>query len=237
MTRICPGCGGEFSQIGQHWAMSSCDHPKMSEKQKDTLRGLLMGDGNIPVTQERKNYYLIVKMISKPYLKHLSDVCFPVLSNEVRLEQTAAESARGARKSGFSPGADPEDYSDIFALGITAHPWINNLTDWYSTGEKVFPPELELTPTVLKHWYCCDGSLDRSDNSPIAEISLCNEEGNKEKIKEIFCSVGFKNLKWCVNERKRRSGRRVKVRFNREETKDLFGYMGSPPPGFRYKWE
>jgi len=114
-----------------------------------------MGDGCI--NTGGKNPCLQCEMISPNYLKYI-DGKFGVFGKGVSLKKTAKESAKQCRDREFRPDAKEKNYSDVYYWRSMAHPELQKFADWYSTGTKVWPSDTELTPTVLKHWYCGDGT-------------------------------------------------------------------------------
>lgn len=133
------------------------------------------------------------------------------------------------RFSGFRPKVSSENYSDVYVWYTSNNEEFQEFAEWYSTGEKVFPEDIDLTPTVLKYWYVCDGSLHQRQSSHRERftIGLYNEIDNKEKIKSMFLR---KNLPepsfWTDGE----------AYWNVNETEELFEYIGKSLPGFEYKW-
>jgi len=183
----CPTCGDKFSSIGHHWSQSSCKYPKLNKNVKDMAIGLLMGDATL--NRAGINCCLECEMISPNYLKYVNSK-FDTFGCGVKLKMSASESAQRCRDSGFSESAKSENYNDIYYWNSMRHPELTELSSWYSSGKKVFPENLQLTPTVLKHWYCCDGNINNTGNGNI-EISIGNEVENTEKIDNIFKQAGL----------------------------------------------
>jgi len=137
-------------------------------------------------------------------------------------------------KSGFSPNARAENYSTLYLWRTMSHPVFERYKSWYDTGEKVFPPNLNFTPTVLKHWFCCDGTLVRSRSTETIRISAANEAGNENKLAKYFSSIGVEVSRF---EQVKVNGiTNLRINFNVNESKGLWDLMGDPLPGFRYKW-
>ena len=201
---------------------SDCSHVSLSKNQREIITGLLMGDGNI--SRNGVNPYLRCKMISENYL-HYIDNEFGVLGRGVSQILTASESAEQVRESGFYTDADAADYSDVYKWCTVSHPEIQDFADWYSSGEKVFPKSLNLTPTVLKHWYCCDGHYTNN-----IQIAMSKESNNKDKIDELFENSG---LPKPSNYNGRKNCDAV---FTVDDSHELWQYMGEPLPDFEYKW-
>jgi len=117
-----------------------------------------------------------------------------------------------------------------------SHPDLQKYVAWYSTGDKLFPKDLELTPTALKHYFAGDGCLCEG---LYARMSICNERSNKDKIAKIFETAGLTDFYWSENERKgEREGYKASIKFTAAGTENFFDYIGRDPlPGFEYKWK
>lgn len=165
-------------------------------------------------------------MINRRFLRWYDDR-MGYLTTGVRLVHTADELAESNRESGFSPDADSEDYHDMYTVRTRAHPYFNELREWYRSGEKRFPDDLTLTPRRAKFWYASDGYLDIGRwGRPRAEIKARNESDRTEFLLELFREQGFDPL-YTRNE----------IRFTCDDTEELIEWMGESPPGFEYKWE
>jgi hypothetical protein len=224
----CPKCGEKYEKIGQHWRYSPSHRPKLTQKQLEITTGLLMGDGCMQ--KRSKNSYLQVRMISPNYLKYLDNV-FGCLGSNISLTKTAAESAKENRDSGFSPNAKEENYSDLYTWITKTHPEFNEFREWYSTGEKVWPKNIELTPTVLKHWYVGDGCYDNSGTRNSIQIAMANEVENLEKVSKYFTNVGLPEpSNYNITENN------CRAKWTKEDSQKLFEYMDEPLSDFEYKW-
>ena len=168
----CPECGEEDQKLGLHWYYSPSHRPELTQKQLEITTGLLMGDGSI--SKQSKNCYLQLQMISPKYLEYLDNI-FACLGTGVSLVETAYESAKNDRDGKFSPNIKEENYSDVYGWGTRSHPKFNEFREWYETGEKIWPEDIELTPTVLKHWYVGDGHYDNHSTHNRIIITMSNE--------------------------------------------------------------
>lgn len=233
-VKTCPECGEVYKRIAQHWAYNESHRPELTERQLDIATGVLMGDGCIKV-DSRKGHYanFQIEMITKPYLEWLSDI-FGVLSRGVRLKRTAEQHVERNIAREFDENASLDTYNDSYCLETTTHPRFSELRNWYEDGEKTFPYNIELNPTVLKHWYVCDGSLHQGRD---IKIAMSNERGNGEKIERYFSEQSLPTPRWEEHGRKGGSGGiNYRARWTKEESLELFEYMGEPLPGFEYKW-
>lgn len=216
----CRKCGNEYSSIGQHWTKAKdCSHPKLTEEQIDVATGLILGDGTL--SRNYKNAIIQVKMVNEPYLKYL-DQLFGIFSLGCNLYATADKQAERNRNSGFHLEASADNYQDVYRWMTRAHPQFNQFRSWYSNGEKVFAEDLNITPTLLKHWYVCDGDKQ----SKRVRIASTNENKNLNKLKSYFhdCDIPSPET----------SGDRIY--WSTQDSKKVFDFMGEPLPGFEYKW-
>lgn len=235
MTDLCNQCGNEYKRIATHWSgPKSCNHPSLSQEQLEIITGLLMGDGWVE-TRKNRNPVLKSEMISKKYLQYV-DRKLGVFGNGVKLDRTAEESARDCRNRNFSPGAKKENYSDIYFWSSMNHPELQDFADWYSTGEKVWPEDIELTQTTLKHWYCGDGCWNNGSESNSITISMSNEADNIEKVNKIFEESNLSPPSNYNIHTLKDGSVKCAAQFTRSQSEKLWEYMGEPLPDFEYKW-
>jgi len=227
----CPECGERFKQLGYHWSQSNCGYPKLSDQQESIIRGVLMGDGYMSGgSTENSNPYLVVSMTNNEYLEYLKGALNPFIAS-LSMKLTGEENAQEKRDSGFRPNAEEDNYSDIYWLQSRSHPDLQKYRNWYSSGKKVFPSDLDFNETVLKHWFVCDGSYDGSR----AEIALSNESGNEEKIASYFDQIDMPEPNWSY--RTNSEGTEVvTIYYNKFWTGKFFDRIGDPVEGFKYKW-
>lgn len=160
---------------------------------------------------------------------------FGIFGTGVSLYKTAEESAEDSRNREFNLDARAENYSDLYRWRSRNHPEFEEFSGWYSSGDKVWPQNIKITPTVLKHWYCGDGSRKNRGTSNCIVIGMTNEVDNTDKVSKLFESAelpspsnyniyGEEGQKNCIAE------------FSVSQSKELWEYMGEPLPGFEYKW-
>lgn len=227
MSNKCPECGESFKALGIHWRKGGCNHPPFTKEQDEIITGLVMGDGCINLTT--KTPRLQINMTSKEYLIHLDDI-FGILSTGVTLHQTAKERANQNNESGFHPDADEKNYKDAYWLQTRSHPGLSKFADWYESGKKVWPDDIELSPTVLKHWFVGDGSWHNTSGQNYIRIAMSNEKENVEKVSQYFTDCGLPQPNFQTN------GEYCAASFTVSESVELWEYMGEPLPGFEYKW-
>lgn len=225
MTTKCPTCGDSFKALGTHWRYKPEHRPEFTDKQREIIIGLLMGDGTIT---SRHTPRLKAQMTNLEYLEYLQDE-FGVLSIDISVARTAEEGAAHSRNY-ENPNADPSDYNDIYDWGTRAHPSLSEYADWYIAGQKIWPENIELTPTVLKHWYCGDGHMNTQRASPRLSIGIFNESDNASKLSSLFTEVDLPSPRYNIYDGN------AMIRFTVDESREIWNYMGDPLPGFEYKW-
>jgi len=229
MADVCNQCAEEFERIANHWNQSNCSHPEITNQQKEIVTGLLMGDGCLP-SRGSRNPKIRASMTSPNYLKYL-DRGFGIFGNGVKMEKTAKESALENRRSGFRPNAKEENYSDVYLWYSMNHPELQEFESWYSSGEKVWPEDIELTPTVLKHWYLGDGHWNNGSTNNNISIAMTNESENTSKVSEMFKRAGLPSpSNYCF------SSNNCQAQFTVDQSNELWEFMGEPLPDFEYKF-
>lgn len=224
----CPTCGEEFQRLGTHWNYNESHRPAFTEEQHEILTGLLMGDGTIYKKSPDHTPNFRVSLIVPEYLQWL-DQTLGCLSTGVRLKSTAEQSCGSCN---LSDNEDASDYSDVYRVATRSHPELERYQDWYSTGEKVFPKDIRLTPTILTHWYISDGNW--RDNR--IRIGMSNEINHRDRIEQLFEMIDLPVSRWDISERNDSSMRCCAV-FNKATAEQMFEYMNDAPAGFEYKFK
>lgn len=199
MSTKCPRCGNNYKSIGLHW--SSCGYPNISDYQKQISIGCLMGDASIE-GKGQANPRFTLSNTNSEYASFVNKKLQPFSSLNIYPN---------------------EKYKDTHLVRFT-HPWLKNLLKWYQSGEKVFPDDIKLTPTILKHWYCCDGHFEKHHKR--FTIGVENEKNNKQKLTNYFSNIDI-DVSLSAGQ----------IYATKSETTKILEYMGEPPTGFEYKWD
>lgn len=211
MSRLCPhdSCGNKYERLGQHWAYKNSHRPEITDSQHEIISGSVMSDGCVPTGT--KNPFLQIKMKSENYLEYLNKELEPI-----------------------STGVSKSHQEGMYTLRTVCHPEFKKYRKWYNSGEKVWPENIELTPTTLKHLYCGDGTYFTHSSNANIKISMSKESGNNKKIKTMFRSSGLPVP--AIYEGEYNGVKKFVCRFTIDESEELFEYMGKPLPDFKYKW-
>lgn len=217
MKHKCPGCNDEFKSLGCHWRYNPDHRPGISEHQHELLTGHMMSDASYRA--EKGNPAVRWLMSNEEYVAWLDDE-LGWLSIGYSLDRTAEQSAE-------YQGGDVSNYKDLYVGRTVRHPELERYS-WYSSGDKRYP-DVELTPTVLKTWYCGDGGLgwpSVEGAAANAKIGCYNEKDRPEFLLSLFEGTPFEPSVYD-------DGRIV---FSIEQTDELLSWMGEAPPGYEYKW-
>jgi hypothetical protein len=229
MSDVCPVCGEENGRLARHWGSQRCKYPEFSDYQKEVVTGVLMSDGYINRRRGNRQPRLMVDSINTEYLEHLDDIFGAFSTGKPTCYRTAEEENSREKIETFKGSTSKDQYK----WGSRSLPELSRWAEWYNSGEKVWPEELSLTPTVLKHLYAGDGSLHQQNE--VVTIYLSNERGNEDKVNKYFTDEGLPKPKWYETERCDGS-KNTRVYWSKSESKELLDYMGEPVKGHEYKW-
>lgn len=167
---------------------------------KEVIDGLVMGDASILSRDSTPYLQINMKAGSMPYLEHLN--------------------------RGFGPLSAKVWCDDEAHLRTHAHPAFDKWAEWYKTGHKVFPENLELSPLTAKHWYAGDGGLVSGHNQ--IQFYTRNERERLGWLAELFENKGFETrTENCKN---------TSARVILKDGKGALDWMGDPLPAFHHKW-
>jgi len=230
----CPNCDSIVQSAGRHWNQGGCGFPEIDEEKWELLKGLVMGDGCVHHTENSTNPHFIWQSISYEHMLWFHQKMgwlstgMPVLFENGKAEAVAQD----ARRSGFSPNASAENYSDQYTWYSVSHPKFENFIQrFYPNDKKKFPSDLEISPRSLKIWYCGDGTFESGNSNQNIAISIWNERDNTEKISQMFKNSGLPTPSVYID-----SEANCKAQFTKGDSEVLWNYMGQPLPGFEYKW-
>jgi hypothetical protein len=129
-------------------------------------------------------------------------------------------------KSGFIIGEVKDGHKDMNYVKSPSTDKLSFLSEWYTNEGKRFK-NIQLSPLRTKIWYCCDGYLDwgKGRANPVMRIASENESDRPDYLKSLFSDREF-DARFTGNS----------IYFTVDESKKLLEWMGTPPPGFKYKW-
>lgn len=231
-TEACPSCGSDYHSLGQHWSMSDCSFPKLTERQKNIVVGLMMGDGSL--NYGKKNPIVQIQCIKKEYLEYLDNI-FGCLGQGISFVKSAKESSKAQKDGKVYHSGKEENFSDVYGWYTRTHPSFKQF-DWYTNEGKIWPEKIDLTPETLKHWYCGDGTWNNKSTNNYIQISMTNEIENTDKVDNLFEKIGLPTPS-NYNILERDLGfLNCQAQFSVKDSEKLWEYMGEPPNGYEYKW-
>lgn len=223
----CPSCGNWYERISGHWAMSSCQHPSISQQKWEMCKGLMMGDGNIG-NRSGKNCTIEINNTNLTFLEYLQHQ-FDWLSTILYKTETAQEAANrlsNGKQEMSSSVTNSEDYYDGYKIHTRSHSLFNEFEKWWTTGEKVFP-YLNYTKPLLRMWWVSDGSFNWRHGNSSVRFASWKEGCRPENIINSFSDIGFDCSMYGGTD----------FILPVDQTEDFFDYIGHDPvPGFEYKW-
>lgn len=214
MSGLCPECDEEYDSLGTHFRYNESHRPSISGEQHEVVTGLLLGDGCLYGRRDNGNKpFLTVTLSPEQAIDHLREI-FGCLSRNKQEVYT--------------------DGRKYHRFETRSHPELETYLDWYQP-DKIWPEDVELTPTAMKWLYVSDGTYDTSDGHRRVMIACAKEGEHTDKIERIFEQSGNPISRTYHYER---DGRKddYQLHFNASEAEQLFEYMGEPVPGFEYKW-
>lgn len=227
-TKPCPSCGKQFEAMGMHYYHNPECRPTIEGEAREILVGTMLGDGYWD--KPAKNPYVGMVNTNRKLLEWWDDrLDYLTTKSGVRVSATAEESAQHIEDGTGNKAVEPGKYKDVMEVRTVTHPELAEFEEWYRTGTKQPPTDIELTPLTVKVWYAGDGGLNwaPSFKSAFASIAAngCNDETARALVFE-FERVGF-NPNY--------DGKRLQ--FPTGEVPGLLDWMGDPLPGCHYKWE
>lgn len=216
-TDECPECGEYFVDMGSHWRYHPSHRPQLTDEEHQVIVGLLMGDGSLKQTGETSR--VRINCVEERYIDWLKDFFGPKVGYK------------------FDIPIDKENHKDQYGISTRSFPELTQYNDWYSTGKKVYPEDIELEPLVLKTWFVGDGSLGVMDRVRTGLILSCsNESENPSKVKELFSDIDVEPKVIVEESEYHSNGRTMRIFFSPDDTSYLFDYMGDAVPGYEYKF-
>lgn len=215
----CHSCGDNYSRLAQHWAMGDCNPNVITDYNHSILSGIISGDGSLDWSPGMKNPRIEITITNIKFLEWLKEQ-LKWLVGDIKEKSSAEEMNRMAIKAGYS---NNPDCLSAHRLRTMAHPDIRKYENWYGEIKSV-PESVEFDKTLIKLWYCGDGTLHwgRDMESPSTAVITKTTDG-KEQIADRLRSIGFK-----CNIRDRG--------ITMVNYKEFLDWMGNPVPGFEYKW-
>lgn len=224
MLQTCYDCGKEFDNLSNHWNFSSCNSISYHDHQIEIIEGLLLGDGTI--TSNPPNSKFQIGSTNKEFLQHLQKV-FGCFSGTVAFSESASDIAKRNRNSGFSNNAKSENYNDYYKFRTMADERLNSIrNEWYQSSKSI-PDNFTLTHRQFKYWYVSDGSLKFDGTRAVnPSVNISNVSFNTDRCVELIQELGYDARSQSSNW----------IRITTEDSKRLLNNLGSPIPGFEYKW-
>jgi len=129
----------------------------------------------------------------------------------------------------------------IFSLRSYSHKELKPLFNrWYIDGTKIVPEDIDLTPTVLLHWFMDDGnSYQRRKESKTKQVDItfcCESFSKSEQI--VLCDKLKDGYGIDSSIRKCQWGSGWRIHLSQNPTKIFYDVIGKcPVKSMEYKWK
>lgn len=205
-----------FRPLGEDVSRAKTKEWFFSDKQKDILEGLLLGDGCIPNSKNReRRKVFILSNNSKEFCLHTKNL---MLKNHFNLFFNTQKS---------------------FHLAGKSCDFIKKLHKRWYKNEKVLPGNFNLNKTKLYYWYLCDGALINWPQKRSC-IYLYTDGLNLKYVKRLSCqlkNLGFINKISKHNYATEKKEYGFAIRISSYSSKEFLNFIGKNKiKDYAYKW-
>lgn len=222
---VCDDCGGSYQVISTHWTRGDCAPRSIDARTAQTIVGMVLGDGHIESSGTKARF--VSEMTNRRFVEWLYDE-LGWLTTQVVRSKTASEMYDKEHTRDFYESDNPK-FRPVYRVATLSHPELNQLDAMYDDNGKAFPDDMLLTPQVARMWYVGDGTLMHGTTNSNSAIQIEAQDhvnaGCADAIVSAFEDVGFDVSV---------SGGSLALPTG--QTEAFFDWIGSPPPGFEYKW-
>lgn len=186
--------------------LARVNHVDLTPELLELIEGELLGDGSLRLSSKWSAHYQHSSQ-HKPYVEWLSKVL----------------ASFGVQQSGKINSREKEDGHIGYSYTSLSYEEFQLLQfRWYPEGKKIVPPDLILTPLIVRQWYIGDGSLKKPKKYSPA-IILSSPDFPQEDIERLIAmlkGLGFDASRWpSTNE----------IYISTYSTKQFLDYIGPCP--------
>lgn len=220
----CNQCGNDgFSRIGQHFSLSSCEYPDIPRNSMNIIIGCLLGDGHINMSSKNGQFHL--RLTNKKALNYIKKMLPEWMITEagIYLDRTKEESLKQVKNI----NNNAKSCKDYYGIRTIRHPKFTEIRkNWYDGSRKI-APNRKFNKTELKYWYVTDGSISTHPDKKFKHKSMICAKNHIEN------GMGVDVFSKCPVTPKIYDN---VFQFSVQDTEDFLNFIGSPVPGFEYKW-
>lgn len=184
------------------------NHITLIKEHDDFINGLLLGDGCIVMTRNKKSCWYGHSDKNKEYLEWLGK----------------SFNNLGIKCSKITPHTN----NTWSIKTLSYREFIKYRIDWYPDGRKKIP-DIELTPITLFNWYLGDGNYDKDNKSP--KVVICSEfdQAGKNVMSDKLNTIGINNsvYKNCIY---------IKAKYRDYFFKYITDHNWGIPSSYKYKF-
>lgn len=168
-----------------------------SAEQAELLDGSLLGDGCLEKPArahwQSSRFRMRLGVHDRAYLEAVRALLGPFVTAPFRAEWSEAPTQVAGQ---VIHDGSTERFCESLILLTLHHPLFGTQRRrWYPNGVKVVPADLVVTPTVLLHWYCQDGSHNPAKRN--ASLSTCGfTDAEAERLAALLEPLGCRPAIW-----------------------------------------
>jgi len=197
----------------------------LTKSQIEILEGLIISDGSLECRD--KNASFNQKCINKTYIEYIQN-SLPFLWNKIRVIYGGPSIICGINTM----------LKDAYSIKSRTDQYLTKQYNrWYKNKIKIIPPDLQITPLMLKNWFYGDGSstyhkTKKRSNSKQIDLLLCTDSFTYIECQLLQQKLKYIDLDFNISKRKQLiSGKKKTI-------KQFFDYIGPcDVAGFEYKWK
>jgi len=110
---------------------------------------------------------------------------------------------------------------------------------WYPEGKKIVPPDIDLTPLIIKHWFMDDGSFFKAKGNVIGRVEIATNSFTKDEVELLASKLASSIGSNSIHIHNAESGWTLQF-SNQDTVKAFFNYIGDCPNDlesiYGYKW-
>jgi hypothetical protein len=166
----CEQCESSYESLSFHWARSQdCSYPSLGDDHHETIRGCLLGDGNLDNPNDGPPALRIASM-REPHIGWIHD------------------------QLGWLSRGVTRDDSGAYRLRTMSHPDLGRYWTWQGG-----PPAdgWELTRPIARIWYACDGGLEWPGDSTRPRATWTSTDDDKRAaLARGLRAQGYDPMEW-----------------------------------------
>ncbi len=192
---------------------------ELNQEQKEIIDGLMLGDGYIGKEYGNINCRFGITQ-KRDSVEYLEDLSTKIQSNKIIYSYNSNQSKK------------------IFprvTLYTRRHKfWTEQRKVWYPNNKKIVPFDINITPTILLHWFICDGCCVYNQICSALRVKLATNCFTFNEVELLNNKLHQINIQSTIHNTKQG----YTINLNNQRCHNFFKYIGECPyKCFQYKWD